>query len=67
MSYQTSEESLSITGLISKEVLEREVLNVLSTMTGMQVQGLTSTVIYSTASHAGSVEIRFKLLPNVKE
>jgi len=67
MTYQTSVESLSITGRISKEVLEREVSNVLSMTTHMQVRDLTSTVIFSTASHAGSVEIRFKLLPNEKE
>ena len=67
MTYQTSEESLTIMGQISNEVLEREVLNVLSTMTHMQAQGLTSTVTYSTASRVASVAIRFKLLPKERE
>lgn len=67
MTYQTSEESLTIMGQISNERLEREVLNVLSTMTHMQAQGLTSTVTYSTVSRVVSVAIRFKLLPRERE
>jgi hypothetical protein len=60
------EKFLTTTGLISNEVLEQAVLNALSTMTDMQVQGLTSTVIYSTASLVGLVEIHFRLSPKEK-
>lgn len=67
MTYRISEESLNITGLISQERLEAEVLNALSTMTNMRVLGLTSTIIYSIASPVESVEIHFKLLLDGKE
>ena len=66
MNSLTSEESLSTMGHISLAHLEEVVSNALSTMTLTPVLELTSMLTYSTVSHAGYLEIQFKLSPDRK-
>ena len=53
-------------GHISLAHLEEVVSNALSTMTLTPVLELTSMLTYSTVSHAGYLEIQFKLSPDRK-